>query len=194
MPNVSAFMAYILLTTFTPGPNNIICMTNAGKYGFVKSITFNIGVFFGFLIILLASTALSTFLYEIMPKIKTYMTFIGFLYILRLAWKVFKSDRYSNSAEITSDNSFLSGLLLQFINPKVILFSMTAVSTFIIPYYESATTLCLFSVFLSFVGFCATCSWSVFGAVFKRFFEGNKRIINLSMSLLLVYCAVSLYL
>jgi hypothetical protein len=38
MPNFAAFLSYVLVTTFTPGPNNIMSMSNASRYGFKKSI------------------------------------------------------------------------------------------------------------------------------------------------------------
>lgn len=48
MPNFAAFISYALITTFTPGPNNIMSMSNASRYGFKKSIMFNVGVFLVF--------------------------------------------------------------------------------------------------------------------------------------------------
>ncbi|HWJ02835.1 MAG TPA: lysine transporter LysE, partial [Verrucomicrobiae bacterium] len=37
MPNFAAFLSYVLVTSFTPGPNNIMSMSNASRYGFKKS-------------------------------------------------------------------------------------------------------------------------------------------------------------
>ncbi|MDD4708424.1 MAG: lysine transporter LysE, partial [Firmicutes bacterium] len=34
MPNFTAFISYVLVTTFTPGPNTIMSMSNASRYGF----------------------------------------------------------------------------------------------------------------------------------------------------------------
>ena len=48
MPNFTAFVSYVLITTFTPGPNNIMSMSNASRYGFKRSIMFNVGVFLAF--------------------------------------------------------------------------------------------------------------------------------------------------
>ena len=66
-------------------------------------------------------------------------------------------------------NSFFAGMLLQFVNPKGILYGITAVSTFIIPYHTSNFSLLFFSLFLAFVGFISTISWSVFGSMFQKF-------------------------
>lgn len=47
MTNFTAFLFYVLISNLSPGPNTIISMSNASKYGFKKSIRFNIGIFFG---------------------------------------------------------------------------------------------------------------------------------------------------
>lgn len=194
MLNIAAFSSYVLVTTFTPGPNNIMSMSNASRYGFKKSIKFNVGIFFGFFTIIALCSFFSIALYNLIPSIKPIMTSIGAVYIFWLAWKTLKSKPHSEDANQKRTNTFLSGLLLQFVNPKVILYGVTTVSTFIVPYYKSVLVLTSFSVFLAFVGFVATCCWSLFGSLFQEYISRNYKIFNIVMALLLVYCGVSLFL
>lgn len=194
MPNFAAFLSYVLVTTFTPGPNNIMSMSNASRYGFKKSIFFNVGIFVGFLIIIALCSVFSVTLYNLIPSIKPVMTYIGAVYILWLAWKTYKSTPHSENKSEKQTNTFLAGLLLQFVNPKVILYGITTVSTFIVPYYKSVLVLAAFSVILAFIGFVSTCCWALFGSMFQRFLVKNDKVINTVMALLLVYCAVSLFL
>jgi len=193
MPNFTAFLSYVLVTTFTPGPNNIMSMSNASRYGFKKSISFNVGVFFGFFIIIALCSIFSVTLYNLIPSIKPVMTYIGAVYILWLARKTYKSKPHSESKNEKYTNTFYSGFLLQFVNPKVILYGITTVSTFIVPYYRSVFVLAVFSAILASVGFIATCCWSLFGSVFQKLLVNNDKVINVIMALLLVYCAVSLF-
>jgi threonine/homoserine/homoserine lactone efflux protein len=198
MPNFTAFLSYVVITTFTPGPNNIMSMSNASRYGFKKSIFFNIGIFFGFFTIIALCSTFSVTLFRLMPSIKPIMTFIGAVYILWLAWKTYKSDHHSEGNSDSNDkkktNTFQAGFLLQFVNPKVILYGITTVSTFIVPYYRSVVVLAIFSAILASVGFIATCCWSLFGSVFQKLLVQNEKIINIVMALLLLYCAISLFL
>jgi threonine/homoserine/homoserine lactone efflux protein len=194
MPNFAAFLSYVLVTTFTPGPNNIMSMSNASRYGFKKSIFFNIGILVGFFIIISLCSIFSVSLYNLIPSIKPIMTYIGAIYILWLAWKTYKSAPHSESKSEKQTNTFMSGLLLQFVNPKVILYGITTVSTFIVPYYKSAFVLTGFSAILAFIGFVSTCCWALFGSMFQRFLIKNDKLVNTIMALLLVYCAVSLFL
>jgi len=194
MPNFAAFLSYILVTTFTPGPNNIMSMSNASRYGFKKSLIFNIGIFFGFFIIIALSNIFSITLYSLLPSIKPLMTYIGSIYILWLAWKTYKDKPHKENENEAHTNTFLSGLLLQFVNPKVIIYAITTVSTFVVPYYKSLFMLTAFSIILASVGFVSTCCWSLFGSVFQKFLTENDKVVNIIMALLLVYCAVSLFL
>jgi cysteine/O-acetylserine efflux protein len=187
------FLFYVFVTTFTPGPNNIISMSNANKYGFKKTLKFILGVTAGFAIIMLLSSYFNLLLYSFLPKIKFVMSISGGLYMLYLAIKIIMgkpSGKENNSEKL---NSFLSGLILQFINPKVILYGITAISTFIIPFYKSSISLVLFSLLLAFIGFLATSCWGIFGAVFQKFLSKYERPFNTFMGLLLIYSAVSIF-
>ncbi|WP_331710011.1 hypothetical protein [Paenibacillus swuensis] len=40
------FLLYVFVTTFTPGPNNLLSMSNAHQYGFKKTLRFIFGISF----------------------------------------------------------------------------------------------------------------------------------------------------
>jgi len=193
LPNIIAFMSYVFITSFTPGPNNIMAMTNATHHGFKKSIAFNTGVAVGFFTILILSNLFAMTLYNYLPTFKGIVTWIGAGYILWLAYKTLKSKPVASKGELSQPTGFTSGILLQFVNPKAILYSITTVSTFIIPYYEGNLVLILFSICLAFVSFLSTSSWALFGSLFQRFMANYYKPINVVMALLLAYCAISLF-
>ena len=88
MFNLGAFLSYVFVVTFTPGPNNIMAMANAGKYGFRRTLKFNLGVFTGFLVLLLSSSYFNLFLFNVIPKIRTFMGILGAGYMVYLAFKI----------------------------------------------------------------------------------------------------------
>lgn len=194
MPNFSVFLSYVIITTFTPGPNTIMSMSNASKYGLKRAIPFNMGVFFGCFIIFSLSSFFSIKLFDLIPSIKPFMTYIGVAYILWLAWKIYNSKPNISGENDKNTNTFFKGFILQFVNVKVILFAITTISTFIIPYYKSPLMLTIFAIVLALIGFVSTFCWAVFGSLLKRFFESHGKIINTVMALLLVYTAISLLL
>lgn len=189
--NYAAYLSYILLTAITPGPNNIMAMSNAGKYGFKKGFRFNIGVLLGFLIVMTGCAAFSSLLYNFIPQIEPVMLCVGAAYILWLAWTVWRDKPHDEKKRVMQINSVASGMVLQFVNVKVILYGITGMSTFILPYYKGFFALLPFVLLMSFVGFAGTCCWALFGAAFQIFFNKHKKVMNALLALLLVYCAAS---
>jgi len=68
MINLIPFLSYVFVTTFTPGPNNILSMVNAKKYGFKNSFRFNLGILTGFIILMIACSYFNLFLVGLIPK------------------------------------------------------------------------------------------------------------------------------
>ncbi len=191
MPNVFAFLSYVAVTSFTPGPNNIMSMSNASRYGFRRSVPFTLGVMAGFFLVVGASIGFTVALYRAIPTIKPVMTVIGAAYILWLAWKTATSSPHDERP--AAQNTFLSGLALQFLNPKAILYGLTVAATFIVPYYHSVPAFIGFAAALALVALASTTCWALFGSVFQRFMVEHHRAVGYVMGALLVYCAISLF-
>lgn len=192
MPAPAAFAAYVLITAFTPGPNNIMSMSNASRLGFRRSFPFNLGILAGFLVVMALCTAFSSLLYAFIPRIRMGMQVLGAAYMLYLAYKTFTSKPGSDTGS-PSRSGFISGALLQFINPKIYIYAITSMSAYVLPYYTDTLPIAAFAVLLAVVGFISTLCWALFGSAFGRLFARHGRVINTIMALLLVYCAVSLF-
>lgn len=190
---LSDFLIYCFVTAYTPGANNLLSMSNAIRLGFRRSIRFNFGILAGFAVIMTACTIFSAALYSLLPKVKFILQIAGGSYMLYLAWKIWKSSSEINT-EDGKEASFLSGMLLQFINPKIYIYAITAMSLYILPVYHSAGALAGFTVVLSLIGASGSFVWALFGGIFCRFLSRHTKIVNLIMALLLVYCAASLFL
>lgn len=208
MFNIGAFLTYVFAVTFTPGPNNIMSMANASKFGYKKTLEFISGIFTGFIIIMILSSYFNLLLFNLMPKIKVFMSILGAGYMIYLAIKIMKSREKTDdkdNVESTDEskthifkrgkndlNSFFTGMTMQFVNPKVILYGITVISNFIIPYYKSNIAIILFAFFLAFVAFLATSCWALFGSLFNKFLSKYRRQFNIAMGLLLIYSALSI--
>ena len=187
------FLTYAVITAVTPGPNNILSMTNGSRKGFKKALPFNFGILLGFSIVMLLCTAFCSLLTAWIPKIKLPMLVIGAGYMLYLAWETFRDEGVIE--ERSAKGSLASGLLLQFVNPKIYIYCIMSMEAYILPYYSGqALPLVGFALLLALIGFLFTLLWSAFGSVFKRLFTSHTKLVNSIMALLLVYCAVSLFL
>ena len=193
MLDLISFLSFVFIMTFTPGPNNIMSMLNAGRYGIKKAIKFNLGIFLGFAIVMLLCAAFGATLVKYLPSIKPYLIFVGATYILYIAYKTLKSDYKVDNNQEKSVYGIKDGFVLQFVNPKVILYGITTMSTFILPHYSSFLILMLFAIALAIVAFIATFSWALFGSVFHKLLQKHTKAVNIILALFLVYTAVSLF-
>jgi len=191
MINIAAFLSYALIANFSPGPNAILAMSNASRYGFKKSIPFNIGVFFGAFLVLLLCSFFSFSLFNQFPRMHSVMIWIGSGYLIWLAWQMLKYEVVMEEMEVRK-NLFLHGLFLQFLNPNTILYGITVFSTFIVPFYKSFSVLVLFCIFLACLAFLGTTCWSLFGYLFQPFIQRYGKVLNRILAALLLYCAISL--
>lgn len=62
------FLIYCFITAYTPGANNLLSMSNAIRYGFRRSIRFNLGILAGFSIVMTVCTVFSTALYSFLDR------------------------------------------------------------------------------------------------------------------------------
>lgn len=193
MFNWASFLTYAVITAVTPGPNNIMSMSNGNRKGFRRALPFNLGILAGFSAVMVLCTAFCSLLSAWIPKIKLPMLIIGACYMLYLAWETFRSS--DAIEEDHSRDGFLSGLFLQFINPKIFIYCIMSMEAYILPLYSGkALPLLGFALLLALIGFVFTLLWSAFGSMFKWLFSKHTKLVNTVMALLLVYCAISLFL
>lgn len=192
MFNWLAFLTYAFITAATPGPNNIMSMSNGGRLGFRGALPFNFGIWAGFSAVMLLCTAFCNTLTNLIPAVKTPMLIAGAAYMLHLAWGTFRSSGVID--EDHSRSGFYAGMLLQFINPKIYIYGIMSMQAYILPFYAGEPlTLALFALLLAFIGFAFTLCWSAFGSAFRLLFSRHTKTVNTIMALLLVYCAASLF-
>ncbi len=191
MPNLYPFLTYVFVTTFTPGPNNIISMTNSVRYGYRRTLKFLTGITSGFLVILLLCGVLNVVLVNLVPQIHVWLSLLGAAYMLYLAAHIVFSKPAAESTSQNDFNSFGTGFVLQFVNVKGILYGFTVFALFITPIYHDPLIVNLFALLLAFVAFVAVSSWALGGNLFRGFLSKHERAFNLVMGALLVYIAIA---
>ena len=192
--NFSTLIPFVLITTFTPGPNNLSSASMSINFGIKKTMNYLYGIVTGFFLLLLLCGFFSNLLFTAIPSVEPIMRWIGAAYILYLAYGTFKA---SFSFKEKTDQflwGFYKGVLLQFINPKGIIYGLTLYSVFLNPLIGNPFYIILFSLGFALVGICAVLTWALFGAIINQYLHHVKlkMIINSILSLLLVYTAVKI--
>jgi threonine/homoserine/homoserine lactone efflux protein len=189
--NITSFLIYCMIATFTPGPTNIVILSTVHHYGVKKAMKYTYGATIGFALLLIISAILNTILITFIPKIIIVMQIIGSGYMFYLAYKIYTMDE-SNAALIQTA-TFVSGFVMQFLNPKVVLFTLTVIPAFIMPNYSSSPAVTISILAITVIGFLAFMTWVLFGTVFKAFLQKYTKTFNVLMALSLAYAAIMIW-
>ncbi len=191
--NLFSLISFILISSFTPGPSNISTASMAVLHGYKNTLKYQIGLAAGVFLLMSLSSLLSTTLVHVFPAFEPIIRYIGAGYILYLAFGILKAS-YTFTEQNIKSLGFMHGFMLQILNPKLFVYAFTLFSAFLATITVNLASLTLIAVLLAAVSFCATSLWALFGTAIKTHLHHPlwNKIINIGLSLLLVYTAISL--
>jgi cysteine/O-acetylserine efflux protein len=191
MAAFAPFLIYVVVTTFTPGPNNILAMANAARDGYSRTLRFLGGIFAGFWVVMGLCGLLNAVLVGLLPQVRIWLVYLGAAYMLYLALHIALAKPKPDGQRPADLNTFWAGFSLQFVNLKVILYGVTVFSMFIAQLAPDPWMVAVFAPALAGVGFLATSCWALGGDLFRHFLNRYERWFNLAMAGLLIYTAVA---
>ena len=108
--NITSFLIYCFIVTFTPGPANIVILSTVNQFGTKRAMQYTYGATIAFGVLLFLSAILNTMLVTILPKILILLQVIGSSYMVYLAYQIYKSDSSKQSSHLKG--TFLSGFFM----------------------------------------------------------------------------------
>lgn len=192
--NLEATLIFVVVTTFTPGPNNLLSASMGVNFGYRRTFPFLAGVTAGFMIVMMLGATLSSSLVVWLPSVAPFLRYVGATYILYLAYGVYRRSRtlLSAGADDAQRPRFWKGFLLQFVNPKGCFYGLTIYTTFLAPLLERPLVLVVSPVVLSIVTFAAISTWSLGGNMIRGWISTPARaqVLGAGLALALVYTAL----
>ena len=188
MPMVvlSNFLIYCVINAFTPGPGNILALNTVTNYGYKKGKPLFLGIFAGYYVVQILCAIFVYGVNTLLPNVMGVMKYIGAAYILWLAIHIAISKPSSESTEQSA--SFLKGFMLQFVNVKIYMFGVTALTGYVVSYMNSFPALLFFELIIATIGTIATCTWIGLGVLIQKFYLRHFRVINSILALTLLEC------
>ena len=183
---IGNFLIYCLINAFTPGPGNILALNTVTNYGLKKGKPLFFGIFAGYYVV---QTICAVFVYSVntlLPNVMVVMKYIGAVYILWLAIHIAISKPSAENTEKSA--SFWKGFMLQFVNVKIYMFGITALTGYVIDYMSAFFALLFFEMIIATIGTIATGTWIGMGILIQKFYLRHFRIVNIILSLTLLEC------
>ena len=190
---IPSFLLYCYVGAITPGPANLCSLSAALRFGPRAALRQWRGLITGFFLISMLSVLATWLLGTLLNQYVGYLSWVGAAYILWMAWHILRSSGVQAEGDAATP-CFRTGLLVQLTNVKVMVFCLTALSSFVLPYSTSIWALLAVGLFLPLTGPMANLVWLFAGASLQKLFLNHRRAVDIAMAASLALCAVSLVL
>ena len=189
MTNFDSLLAmamFAFTTSATPGPVNVISAMSGARYGFVPSLPYVIGATTSFCAILIAIGMGVSVVHHLVIQASLPLTILGSTYLIWLAIKIARADVHIDlDATEESRPSFVSGLIIQAINPKAWIVSLSAVTIYVLPTVDFVFQLTIFTGLFYLICALSLTGWVFVGAQVAKIANDFRRF-NQIMAVLLV--------
>jgi threonine/homoserine/homoserine lactone efflux protein len=181
-----ALAQFALVSSITPGPNNMMLMASGANFGFQRTLPHMLGVGLGFtgMIVLMGIGLLG--LFEAYPLSQTVLKIVSVIYLCYLAWKIANAASPDQGAEAGTPFTFLQAAAFQWVNPKAWTMALTGLSV----YAPDQTLSGVLVVALTFgaVNIPSISLWTLMGRELRRFLTNPRRltVFNWTMAALLI--------
>ncbi|MEO4042459.1 LysE family translocator [Hoeflea sp. CAU 1731] len=180
-------VVFALVTSVTPGPNNLMLLASGVNFGFVRTIPHMFGIALGFGSLLLSVGLGLGALLIALPALGIALKAAGAAYLLYLAWKIAGSRTMGSAGKASKPITLLQAAAFQWVNPKAWMMSITAMALYADP-LNPGVTVPLVALSFVIVNFPSVSLWAGFGTMLRSFLDDPQRLkwFNIVMAVLLV--------
>ncbi|WP_243883788.1 LysE family translocator [Shewanella algae] len=178
------FIPACFALNMAPGPNNLLSMANAKRYGIRTACYAGIGRLVAFVgMITLAATGLATVLYT-SEKLFLAIKVVGGVYLLWLAYQLWTADPTQGDSEALGEKSFFQLARQEFLlaagNPKAILIFTAFLPQFVDPAGSVGYQFLILGVLFLMLEWVAIAGYAFFGKALRRWFSrpSMRRLFN----------------
>jgi threonine/homoserine/homoserine lactone efflux protein len=182
---ILAYIVFSIVTSVTPGPNNIMLTATGANVGIRRGLPHMFGISLGFgLMLFLLTAGIGTALTQ-NATLMLGLKIAGIAVLLWLSWKIATAGR-SKTVERERPIGFLGAVAFQWVNPKAWLIAAGSVS-FLQPDIPPLAQAAFFGLTFAVLGTPCMLLWLCFGAAMQYVLRTDRalRAFNIAMGVLL---------
>jgi threonine/homoserine/homoserine lactone efflux protein len=189
---IAALFSFALISSITPGPNNIMLATSGVNFGIRRTVPHMAGISAGVLLAMIASGLGLGALISVYPPLRRALMILGIGYTLWLSWKIASAGSLGGGA-LPHPMRFSGAFVFQGVNIQLWLMTVPIAALYVRPGHALADT-ALVTAILAIINVPAMVLWTGFGAGLKEFLKvpGRIRAFNIAMGLLLAATVLAL--
>ncbi|MDO6452792.1 LysE family translocator [Neptunomonas phycophila] len=184
--------AFALAASISPGPVNLVCLSSGTRHPLSKGLMFVTGATLGFIVLFVA---IGLGLYSILtavPGLNELLRWAGIVFLLYLSVQLLRDDGRLHEGETHKAPGFLTGAIMQWLNPKAWLASASGIGA-----YTSGHDLrevIIFAMLYMPICWVSLSCWVYAGVYLRRYIQRPIVLVILNRVLALLLVASCIYL
>lgn len=183
---LTALGLFALVSSITPGPNNLMLLASGANFGIRRTIPHMLGVGVGFVVMLILVGIGLVGIFDAYPVTYEILRVVSIGYLIYLAWKIATAAPVEATETSGRPFTFIQAALFQWVNPKAWAMGLTAVTVY--APNQSLTAILWVALVFGLVNLPSITCWAVLGRQIKPLLSNGRRMqaFNIVMAGLLL--------
>jgi threonine/homoserine/homoserine lactone efflux protein len=178
-----------VVTTVTPGPNNVLLTASGLNFGFRRSIPHMLGICFGFpVMVLIVGWGLAG-LFTASVTLHRVLKIVVTLYLAYLAWRIASAPaEFKDGQSRARPMRFWQAAAFQWVNPKGWVMAVTAATSYTSLTGDNFREVLVIGLVFFVISFPSSAIWTGFGLFIRRWLKDPRHIraLNIAMGVALL--------
>lgn len=188
--SLGTMFVFMMVSSFTPGPGNILALNTMIRYGWREGKKLILGIICGYFTVQYICTFAVLGLNRYAHSVFSILKYFGAAYLVWLAFHILFVNNEEKGQEKKA--SFFVGFGMQIVNMKIYFYITTLLTAYIMPIFWETWQVIIIGLFVVGIGSTATMTWALAGIKLQDIYTKHEKIINVILTLLLLYCAISI--
>ncbi|MDF3125932.1 LysE family translocator [Rheinheimera sp. 1928-s] len=182
---IMSMALFAFAASFSPGPVNLVSVSHGARYGVAKGLSFITGATLGFILLFLIIGFGLHHVLAALPLLTLLLQWLGIAFLLYLSYQLFSDNGELNNNSEAKAPDFITGALMQWLNPKAWLASLSGIAAYI-PEASTEQLLLFASLYLP-ICWLSLAAWLWAGIVLRQYLQNPRsmRLLNKTLALLL---------
>lgn len=172
------FLLFAFVASITPGPTNILILTNSQRHGVRNTLPAVVGACVAASAIVLISGAGAGEMLRQYPVVRQVMSWAGVLWLSWMSWQLFRAPAATLSGESHNRFTARSAALLQVINPKTWMMALAVVSLFAPAGEHALREISIMALWFLIISMACLVCWAGLGKAVNKVFRTTVAMVR----------------
>lgn len=172
------FLLFAFVASITPGPTNILVLTNSQHFGVKNTVPAILGGCIAASAIVLISGAGAGEVLRQYPLIRQVMSWAGVLWLSWMSWQLFSAPAANLSSKSPNRFTAQAAALLQVVNPKTWMMALAVVSLFAPASDNALRDIALMALWFLMISIACLLCWAWLDKAVNRIFRTTVAMVR----------------